>query len=62
MLSHITKPNFFPYSYSKVYVNKMSPYSNRNYLSSTVSVVLSYYCGVELTCIPIPVKTTVEMK
>ena len=40
----------------------MSPYSNRNYLSSTVSVVLSYYCGVELTCIPIPVKTTVEMK
>ena len=39
-----------------VYVNKKSPYSNSNYLSSTVSIVqylLSHYCGVELTSTPI---------
>ena len=41
-----------------VYVNIMSPYSNSNYLSSTV---LSHYCGVELTSAPITVKVaTVE--
>ena len=45
-----------------VYVNKMSPYSNSYYLSSTVSIViLSHYCGVELTSIPINVKTAVEV-
>ena len=40
----------------------MSPYSNSYYLSSTVSIViLSHYCGVELTSIPIIVKTAVEV-
>ena len=39
----------------------MSPYSNSNYLSSTVSTVLSHYCGVKLTSTPITVKTTVEL-
>ena len=47
-----------------VYVNKMSLYSNSNYLSSTVSIVqylLSHCYGVQLTSIPITVKTTVEV-
>ena len=35
--------------------------SKGNYLSSTVSIVLSHYCDVELTSIPITVKTTVEL-
>ena len=35
----------------------MSPYSNSNYLSSTVSIVITD-CGVELTSTPI---TTVEL-
>ena len=39
--------------------NKMSPYSNSNYLSSTV--ITNYYCGVELTCTVLTVKTTVEL-
>ena len=39
-------------NYTCVYVNKMSPYSNSNYLSSTVSTFSSsYYCGVQLTSI-----------
>ena len=49
---------------STVYVNKMSPYSNSNYLSSTVSILqklLSHYCGVQLTSTPITLKTTVEL-
>ena len=28
-------------------------YSNSNYLSSTVSILLYHYCGVELTSTPI---------
>ena len=38
----------------------MSPYSNSNYLSSTDSIVLSHYCGVELS-IQVIITTTVEL-
>ena len=39
----------------------MSTYSNSNYLNSTVIIVQSHYCGVQLTSTPITVKTTVEL-
>ena len=39
-----------------VHVNKNSPYSNSNYLSSTISIVQSYGCGVQLTNTPITVR------
>ena len=50
-LSHLcSDTNWVPLCTCKVYVNKKSLYSNSNYLSSTVSIVLSHYWGVLVAC------------